>query len=150
MRNVVNLQTGQITLDAPYTAEEQAARDAAAVVYNSVEAVRERLTAQVIALMIEKQDGGITFNGIPVSTDNNANGDLTGAKLAPKASRKIVTRKGGGAKVVMTSAQLDALFDAVEQYRQDVMDRAYDLLTAIEAEQAVDVDTGWPSNIITG
>jgi len=112
------------------------------------------LTAQekidrVIDLMKEKQDGGIVFYGLPVATDNSAKGDLAGAKLKPKTKRKIVTRQGKGAKSEFSSVQVDALFDAVENYRQAVMDRAYDLLEAIEADPGTDIDTGWPSNEFT-
>lgn len=145
-RIVVNLADGSIT-NVPLSGEEIAAIEA----INTPALVAQKMKARVVQIMIEKQDGGVVFNGLPVSTNNSAIGDLMGAKLAPKASRKIVTRLGGGMKTILTSAQLDSLFNAVEKYRQDVMDKAYDLIVALDAAQdptTVNINVGWPSNVL--
>ncbi len=106
---------------------------------------------RIVSLMAEKQDGGIVFNGLPVATDPRAKAEIAGAKQKARASRKIVTRNGGGVKAELSQAQFDALHSAVEDYHQSVMDHAHDLLGQAEAAAdpaSVNIEAGWPSNVI--
>ena len=106
----------------------------------------------VVELMISKQDGGIILNGTFFSTDAAAKSDIAGAKLKAMETRKIVTRKGD--RTTLNSTGIDALFDAIETYRQSVMNRAHDLLAEIDAAEpeqltSINIKTDWPTTVIS-
>lgn len=111
---------------------------------------KQKMKERVVEIMAEKQDGGITFNGLAVSTDVYAVADLNGDQNSGKPDDiVIVPRKGKGAKATLTRPQRNALFNAVVDYRTEVMEHAGSLIDDIENDIAIDLDSGWPSTIIT-
>jgi len=124
------------------------------------ETLRDAKKALVRDASSLKTVSGVVFNGIEVSTSSTAMGKLTGAMQRPKASRKVVTK---GGTVELLEAQFTALFNGVADYIQALIDREYDLLTALSnagttegltASQvlseidAIDTDAGWPSRVL--
>ena len=95
------------------------------------------------------RDGGLMFNGLKVSTDTNARGLLNGARNDRRATRKVVTSSG---RAELTSAQFNALVDAVEDFIQSCFEREFDIQEAVDTAQtiddlkAIDVTAGWPDN----
>jgi hypothetical protein len=103
------------------------------------------------SLASEKRDGGIVFDGLEISTTASARSLLIGGRQNPKSTRKIVTK---GGRMEISQAAFEAVNVAVSEYIQDVIDREYDLLEAVDALQdleavaAFDYLGGWPSRII--
>lgn len=97
---------------------------------------------------------GIVVNGLPVSTSLTAQARLNMAKANPRAQRKIVTN-GGRFTSLVTETEFNSLVSEVEKYGQGVIDNWHDLIELINSETdlnsllAVDLNSGWPSNIIT-
>ena len=97
-----------------------------------------------------KLEGGFVWNGVPVDTSEKGVARLNMGKQKTRASRKVVTSRGKG-RANLTSAQFDALYDAIEANGKAIMDNWYDLLEAIDnatttAElEAVDINAGWPA-----
>lgn len=105
---------------------------------------------QITQLMAAKQDGGVIFNGLPISTDPGAVADLSGMKAKGGGAVKVVPRGGKGSRASLSGAQFDALFAAVANYRKAVMENAHDLIGTLEAApdpSTVDINAGWPTNI---
>lgn len=91
--------------------------------------------------------GGTTINGLFVSTSAKAMALLTGAKVHPKASRKIVT---SGGRAVVSEAEYNAVVQGVHNFIQSIVDHEFDLLELIDktadADLAgLDLDSGWPA-----
>jgi len=100
----------------------------------------------VIEIMIEKQNAGLDFNGMPIETDVDGLALITGAKVKGRpADRKFVPRTGGGTTAVLTKQNVDDIFDAVDAFKQDLMNHAFDLLELLNAGTWVDINNGWPS-----
>ena len=106
------------------------------------------VSQSILSIMADKQNQGIVFQGHPVATDTATVADLAGARQRGRPSRKVVT--SGSDRFELNQVEFEALFDAVEDYRQAVMDRGYDLLEEAEAADdvsQVDFFAGWPVNV---
>lgn len=108
-------------------------------------AIKERLSE----IARTRRQAGCMVNGMLIATDPESLILLTGGKVGGKGLRKFVTKSGVAIQV--TSAQLSAIFDAVDTYVQTVMDRYHDLCVLLDAAstvsdmEAVDIASGWPS-----
>ena len=113
---------------------------------DEAEAIRQEKRDSVVSIMIKKQGGGVTFNGVTIATDAEATAQMAGAMQRESAWRKIVPRFGRGRKLQLAAAEFSALFTAVSNYQQAVQNWAYDLIVQIDDGLDPDVNAGWPSN----
>lgn len=125
----------------------------ATVIDMPLELRKHRMKEQLRELHESRAGKEVIFNGMPVPTNDRSISRMLGGKANAKAGRKLLLKNGG--RAVMTSAQLSAMADAVDDYVQAVMDRAYDLAEAIDNAtdhaglSAIDLNSGWPSNRVT-
>lgn len=97
------------------------------------------------------ETGGVTVAGIAVATDDRSKLLLNGKyRTAEKNPAMLHRWKSPAGEVVLTSAEVIALGDAVSAHVQACFDRELDLVTAIDAAVtladalAIDLDAGWP------
>lgn len=149
-REIVTVsETGGYYDDARILWDERTDGELTPAQISAVESERQRET---IVLEVKQKarsvrDGGTTINGIFVSTDGEARSLLTGAKVHPKASRKIVAR---GGRAIVDEATYNAIVQGVSDFIQAVFDREYDLLEQIDAAsdaelKNIDIKSGWPA-----
>ncbi|MGQ9367404.1 DUF4376 domain-containing protein [Azospirillum sp. ST 5-10] len=96
--------------------------------------------------------GGITVGGTRIATDDRSklllNGKYRVAEKSPDAGHRW--KSEDGTELVLTSAQVIAIGDAVADHVQACFDRELDLIAAIDAATtvqavaAVAIETGWP------
>lgn len=88
---------------------------------------------------------GTTVSGMPIATDDISQSRITGAALAvtldPQTTIQWKTRSGF---VMLDATQVIAIAQAVRAHVQACFDREAELLAALEAEDAYDIETGWP------
>lgn len=90
------------------------------------------------------------FNGLPLSPAPKNLPSVAIAERRPRASRKIVTARGEG-RAIVSDAEFQAVFSAMESRGQTIHDNWYDKLDAIDAAttlaelDAIDINTGWPT-----
>jgi len=132
---------GLLIFDGSWSVVDQSA-------YN--DARRPQLLEDVVELMIEKQDGGMDFNGNRIATDGDAVAELANKKHTPAASHKIVPRKGKGVKFTLSSTvQFNAMHKAQKDFRKNVENHAFDLIGNLEIAadiSTIDIHTGWPTS----
>lgn len=114
-----------------------------------IEEAKDKKREALADIVDQKLTAGFTVNGLPVDTTEKGLARLNMGRSNPRTSRKIVTARGKG-RAVVTDAEFQAVYDAVETNGQAIMDNWYDLLEAIDAatttEQidAIDITQGWP------
>jgi hypothetical protein len=114
-----------------------------------VSMLAEQKKSQLASIAERALESGFSWNGVPIDTTEKGIARLNMGKQKSRASRKVVTSRGQG-RANVTSAQFDALFDAIESHGKAIMDNWYDLLEAIDnastlAElDAIDINSGWP------
>ena len=135
----------------PFTVEEEAAADAA---LPTLEGTRQSAIDAVVDRQYREADKGTTVAGLFVATTIDSIAEITGAVQGngrnPANVRKINLR---GGRVQMNKAQLEAIADSVDDYRQLCHDRGFDICnlidlavdkSAIDTVISAEIDIGWP------
>lgn len=114
------------------------AQKSAASVEHEQAIVRARRDAAIAA--------GITVNGIPVWTDETSQTRVAGAALAAliDPSYTVNWKAADGSFVALDASQITAVASAVRAHVQACFDRESDILAAINAGGAYDIEAGWP------
>ncbi len=115
------------------------------------EAQAERLAA-LAERRWQAETAGITVAGIPVSTDRESQGLITGAALAATldGDYAVTWKTPGGAFVTLTAPQILAVAQGVRAHVQACFDREAVLAAVIAAAadlaalDAVDIESEWP------
>lgn len=114
-----------------------------------VDALRQVKKDRLNQIHDAKLKGSIMVSGMQISLDTDSKAIFALAKTNSRASRKIYTKAGD--RAILTAAQFDALVATIENYGQDLMNKAYDTSEALDAAEteegldAIDVEAGWPS-----
>lgn len=127
------------TATAVYTVEDK-----------PLEEYKAERKAVLADLRWQKETAGVLFNGVRIATDDRSktllNGKYRAAEKNPNATHRWKTETG---EVVLDSATIIAIGDAVEAYVQSCFDRELDLIAEIDATQspeavaAIDINGGW-------
>jgi len=111
---------------------------------------RDAKLAELVALRDSHIYAGIEISGVPVQTDEKAQGRITGAALS--ASRDpaytVKWKTATGAFVSLTAPEILAIADAVRDHIQSCFDREEELVDVIIASdhpELVDITDGWPA-----
>lgn len=115
---------------------------------SALDQAKDKKREALADLVDQKLAAGFTVNGLPVDTTEKGLARLNVGRAKGRASRKIVTARGKG-RAVVTDAEFQAVYDAVEAHGQAIMDNWYDKLESIDSatpEQidAIDITKGWP------
>jgi len=137
--------------NVPFTAEEEATWDAAMPALSDH---KQLAIDRAVDRQYQEADKGMLFNGLTISTTIASMTEITGAVQgngrSPTRVRKINLRSG---RVQMNKAELEAMADAVDNFRQLCHDRGYAICELIDAavdKPGVDavadaeIGTGWP------
>lgn len=88
---------------------------------------------------------GTVVAGIPIATDDTSQQRITGAALAASLDPNLTVQwKTSAGFVALTATQVLAIAQAIRAHVQACFDREAALLAALEAEEAYDIETGWP------
>ncbi|WP_051294440.1 DUF4376 domain-containing protein [Gemmobacter nectariphilus] len=122
-----------IDLSQLITAEAKAA-EAAAARRAAVKARRDVAIAS-----------GITVGGVTVATDDQSQSRVMGAAVAAMLDPGYsVQWKTASGFVTLSAPQVIGLATAIRAHVQACFDREAALLAALDAGEAVDIETGWP------
>lgn len=90
---------------------------------------------------------GTTVNGVTIATDDLSQQRITGAALAATvdASTIVKWKLPDDTFVTLDATQIIDIAQGVRTHIQACFDREAELLTALEAGQSYDIDSGWPS-----
>jgi hypothetical protein len=122
-----------IDLSQLITAEAKAA-EAAAAQRAAIKARRDVAIAS-----------GITVGGVTVATDDQSQSRVMGAAVAAMLDPGYsVQWKTASGFVTLSAPQVIGLATAIRAHVQACFDREAALLAALDAGEAVDIDTGWP------
>lgn len=107
--------------------------------------------ADLAAIRYAKETAGITFNGMPVSTDRASQAMLTGAHTTVQVTPEIIIDwKGNAGWVQLNKAAIEALSQAVSSHIQSCFSNEKTVSTLIDAAttvaelEAIDLNAGWP------
>lgn len=88
---------------------------------------------------------GTTVSGMPIATDDTSQSRITGAALAVTLDPETTIQwKTGSGFVMLDAAQVIGIAQAVRAHVQACFDREAELLAALQAGDAYDIETGWP------
>jgi len=105
------------------------------------QAERDRIKARRNAALVT----GTTVAGMSIATDDTSQSRITGAALAVTIDPEATVQwKTGAGFVTLDAAQVIAVAQAVRAHVQACFDREAALLAALEADEAYDIDAGWP------
>lgn len=113
--------------------------------------IRADLPRRIAHRRWEAEISGTTFAGMPIQTDRDAQGLLTGAvvslMLDPEGS--IRWKTGDGSFVTLDLPTLSAVLGAVRAHVQACFDREDELLQFLEEGEPIEailaaMETGWP------
>lgn len=94
------------------------------------------------------RDGGLNVAGVLYETSKDP--FSLPAKASPKAQRKLISKDKQ--KVTLTEIEVNDLYDAIDDFIELTWDRQYDLIDLIDGAEtfaaldALNIDSGWPSN----
>lgn len=138
-------------IDGVMKVSDLAAAEAIIAGYDFVGATRSDIKAQVAALRYEHEIAGTTLAGMPVPTDRESQGLVTGAALAATLDANYaVNWKTTAGFVALSAAQVIGLATAMRSHVQACFDReaalvgTLDALDTVADLQAVDITAGWP------
>lgn len=105
--------------------------------------------AAIVRLKKEKENGGITYDSVPIATDAEAVGDVLGG-----LSQTGTILTDSGHRLTINSTVVGAIKDAIEDYRFKVKQRAAVLDEGAESSNDLTaymdtIQTGWPSTVYT-
>lgn len=119
--------------------------------HEDVESARREVLRRLHRIADEKRDRGlmITLDGMsmPVRTDLTGITRITGAKMGNRSSRSFVL--GDDRTVVLSSTQINAIFDVVDDHVQGCFDRWSQLIETVKGADdpfSVDLKAGWPGD----
>lgn len=122
-----------IDLSQLITAEAKAA-EAAAAQRAAIKARRDVAIAS-----------GITVGGVTVATDDQSQSRVMGAAVAAMLDPNYTVQwKTASGFVTLSAPQVIGLATAIRAHVQACFDREAVLLAALDAGEAVDIETGWP------
>lgn len=122
-----------IDLSQLITAEAKAA-EAAAAQRAAIKARRDQAIAS-----------GITVGGVTVATDDQSQSRVMGAAVAAMLDPNYTVQwKTASGFVTLSAPEVIGLATAIRAHVQACFDREAALLAALDAGEAVDIDTGWP------
>lgn len=108
----------------------------------------EAAAAQRVAIKARRDvaiASGIAVGGVTVATDDKSQSRIMGAAVAAMLdSDYTVQWKTENGFVTLTAPQVIGLATAIRAHVQACFDREAELLAALDAGEAVDIDTGWP------
>jgi len=89
---------------------------------------------------------GTTINGVSVATDDLSQQRITGAALAATVDNTttIKWKLPDDTFITLDANQIIGIAQGVRAHVQACFDREAELLAALEAGEAYDIDTGWP------
>jgi len=89
---------------------------------------------------------GTTISGVSVATDDLSQQRITGAALAATVDNTTTVKwkLPDDTFVTLDATQIIGIAQGVRAHVQACFDREAELLAALEAGEAYDVDTGWP------
>lgn len=92
-------------------------------------------------------NGGTTFSGMHLQTDDITQSRITGAALAAMIdpNYSLQWKMHGGDFITLTGAQIIAVAQAIRAHVQACYDREAELIAALGAGQPYDIESGWPS-----
>jgi len=114
--------------------------------HNPLAAARAHRLAEIAAYRWQRENAGMTVNGIAVRTDDRSKMMLSAARLRAEPVRW----KTPNGFVNLTIAEINAMFEAVSNYVQACFDREAELTEQIlrmndcDAVLALDITMGWP------
>lgn len=118
----------------------------------ALDEVKAERKAALAARRYEAECGGILFNGAPIATDDRSKTLLNGKyRTAEKNPAMLHRWKSEAGEVVLDSATVIAIGDAVSAHVQACFDHELDLIALIDAAAdaaavlVVDIETGWPT-----
>ncbi|WP_395452837.1 DUF4376 domain-containing protein [Azospirillum melinis] len=117
-----------------------------------LEEVRQARKDALAELRWRRECGGIVMHdGSVIATDDRSKTLLNGKyRTAEKYPDRLHRWKGAESEIILTSAQVIAIGDAVSDHVQNCFDRELDLIAEIDAAEsaeavlAIDITTGWP------
>jgi hypothetical protein len=117
-----------------------------------IDQVRKDLASQVAAVRYQKEQAGVTINGVHIATDDRSQVKLIGVRIRASANPSYtVNWKTSEGFVLLNAATIITISDTVADHVQACFDaeaqHAADIaeLADVEAAMAYDINAGWPT-----
>ena len=131
MRTIIDLSTGQQTVDPDWQPEPPTTAD----LLDLIKARRDTAIAS-----------GTTVAGVPVHTDETSQTRIMGAAVAAMLdpAYSVQWKTAAGSFVILSAAQVIGIATAIRAHVQACFDREADLRAAVLAGASFDIEVGWP------
>jgi len=117
----------------------------------TAEAKAERVKARELDRITARRNAalssGATIGGVSIHTDDVSQQRIVGAALAATLDPEITVnwKCADGTFVTLDASTIIAIAQAVRAHVQCCFDREAELLDALAAGEAYDIDAGWPA-----